>query len=124
MDKQVTGIFDEDAFPYLELTVCNRKKELSIQAKAIIDSGAAHCLIREEIAQQLQLEVLRKADYRHPLYGKMLLTEYLMDLRFDQKDEQIAVFEGIRAGTLLDPHYPASVIIGVEVIKLLCWRLM
>jgi hypothetical protein len=117
MDKMMTGTFDEDAFPYLPIQVLNRKKELSVTAKAIIDTGAAHCLIREELAQQLQLETLRVADYRHPVFGKMPLTEYLMDLRFDQDGQQIAIIEGIRAGTLVDPNYPASVIIGVEVLK-------
>lgn len=117
MDKMVTGTLDEDAFPYLQLQVLNKKKELSVTAKAIIDTGAAHCLIREELARQLQLETLRLADYRHPLFGKMPLTEYLMDLRFDQEGREIAVIEGIRAGTLVDSQYPASVIIGVEVLK-------
>ena len=117
MDKIVTGTFDEDAFPYLQLQVLNKKKKLSLSAKAIIDTGAAHCLIREELAKQLQLETLRLADYRHPLFGKMPLTEYLMDLRFDQEGQQVAVIEGIRAGTLIDPQYPASIIIGVEVLK-------
>jgi predicted aspartyl protease len=117
MDNHVSGIFDEDAFPFLQLQVLNRKKGLSVMTKAIIDTGAAHCLVREELAQQLQLETLREADYRHPLFGKMLLTEYLMDICFDQDGEQIAIFEGVRAGTLIDPHYPASVIIGVEVLK-------
>ncbi|ANE50435.1 hypothetical protein [Flavisolibacter tropicus] len=117
MDKIVTGTFDEDAFPYLQLQVLNKKKDLAVSAKAIIDTGAAHCLIREELAKQLQLETLRLADYRHPLFGKMPLTEYLMDLRFDQEGQQVAVIEGIRAGTLIDPQYPASIIIGVEVLK-------
>ncbi|HYH14440.1 MAG TPA: hypothetical protein VD794_04430 [Flavisolibacter sp.] len=117
MDKIVTGTFDEDAFPYLHLRVMNRKKELSVSAKAIIDTGAAHCLVREELAQQLQLETLRVADYRHPVFGKMPLTEYLMDLRFDQEGRQMAIIEDIRTGTLIDPYYPASVIIGVEVLK-------
>lgn len=117
MEKMVTGTFDEDAFPYLELVVLNKKKDLSVTTKAIIDTGAAHCLVREEVARQLQLETLRTADYRHPLFGKMPLTEYLMDLQFDQNGQQVATIEGVRAGTLVDPHYPASVIIGVEVLK-------
>ena len=117
MEKMITGTFDEDAFPYLQLQVLNSKKDLAVTAKAIIDTGAAHCLVREELAQQLQLETLRVADYRHPVFGKMPLTEYLMDLRFDQNGQQVATIEGVRAGTLVDPHYPASVIIGVEVLK-------
>ena len=117
MDKIVTGTFDEDAFPFLQLQVLNRKKDLMMTAKAIIDTGAAHCLVREELAKHLQLDILRVADYRHPVYGKLPLTEYLMDLRFLQDGQQVGVIEGIRAGTLVDPHYPASVIIGVEVLK-------
>ncbi len=117
MAKNVTGSFDEDAFPFLQLQVLNIKRELSITAKAIIDTGAAHCLIREDLARQLELEVLRVADYRHPVFGKMPLSEYLMDLRFEQDGNPIAIFEGIRAGTLVDPYYPASIILGVEVLK-------
>lgn len=117
MERIVTGAFDDDAFPYLQLQVLNRKKDLSVTVKAIIDTGAAHCLVREELARQLELETLRVADYRHPVFGKMPLTEYLMDLRFKQNGQQVGVMEGIRAGTLLDPHYPAAVIIGVEVLK-------
>jgi len=117
MNKVVTGTFDEDAFPFLQLQVLNKKKGLAATVKAIIDTGAAHCLLREELARQLQLETLRVADYRHPVFGKMPLTEYLMDLQFDQDGQQVATIEGIRAGTLVDPHYPATVIIGVEVLK-------
>ncbi|MBD0365610.1 MAG: hypothetical protein ICV53_05835 [Flavisolibacter sp.] len=118
MDRIIKGAFDEDGFPYLNLQVLNRNKNLSAPAKAIIDTGAAHCLVREEIAVQLELEELRVADYRHPVFGKMPIKEYIMDLCFEgdcQRDGLIV--EGIRAGTLVDPYYPASVIIGVELLR-------
>ena len=118
MERIITGSFDEDAFPYLNLQVLNKKKNLSVTAKAIIDTGAAHCLVREEIALQLQLEELRVADYRHPVFGKMPIKEYIMDLYFNGNNQSDGVtIEGVRAGTLIDPHYPASVIIGVEVLR-------
>jgi hypothetical protein len=118
MDRIVTGSFDEYGFPYLDLQVQNKKKQLSVVAKAIIDTGAAHCLIREELAIQLQLEELRIADYRHPLFGKMPIKEYIMDLclQGNGQDDEVAI-ERIRAGTLIDPNYPAAVIIGVEVLR-------
>ena len=117
MERIITGAFDEDAFPYLHLQVLNKKKDLSVTAKAIIDTGAAHCLVREEIALQLQLEELRVADYRHPVFGKMPIKEYIMDLCFEGNSQSGGVIvERIRAGTLIDPYYPASVIIGVEVL--------
>lgn len=116
--KIITGSFDQDAFPFLSIKVMNKQKGLSIVTKAIIDTGAAHCLIREELAKELELEILRIADYRHPVFGKMELTEFLMDLSFETDGEIIGVIEGARAGTLVDPNYPAAVIIGVEVLKL------
>ena len=116
MEKQLAGRFDEYGFPYLDLQVCNRKKQLAVPAKAIIDTGGAHCLVREAIAQELQLEELRIADYRHPVFGKMPLKEYVMDLSLNT-DKEETVIEGIRAGTLIDPNYPAAVIIGVEVLR-------
>ncbi len=118
MERTIKGGFDEYGFPYLDLRVLNQKQQLSLTAKAIIDTGAAHCMIREELAQQLQLEELRIADYRHPIFGRMPLKEYLMDLGFENGSrDNGAIMEGIRAGTLLDPNYPASVIIGVEVLR-------
>lgn len=118
MERIITGKFDEDAFPYLDLEVLNKQKGLSQQVKAIIDTGAAHCMIREELALQLQLEELRQADYRHPVFGKFLLKEYVMDLCLAGDSQNGGtVLEGIRAGTLLDTNYPASVIIGVEILK-------
>ena len=118
MDQIINGKFDEDGFPYLDLEVWNKKKGLCQHAKAIIDTGAAHCMIKEELALQLQLEVLREADYRHPVFGKFLLKEYLMDISpegYNGNDN--ALLEGVRAGTLLDLNYPAAVILGVEVLR-------
>ncbi len=118
MERIIPGSFDEYAFPYLDLEVCNKKKNLSYRAKAIIDTGGAHCMVREEIATELQLPELRVADYRHPVFGKMPIKEYIMDLCFEGNSQSGgAIIEGIRAGTLIDPAYPASVIIGVEVLK-------
>ena len=118
MDGIIPGNFDEDGFPYINLQVLNKKQQLAFRAKAIIDTGAAHCLIREELAMQLQLEELRIADYWHPIFGKIPIKEYLMDLGFEgsSQDDQ-TVIQGVRAGTLIDPNYPASVIIGVEVLR-------
>jgi hypothetical protein len=118
VDRIITGKFDEDAFPYLDLEVLNKAKGLSQRVKAIIDTGAAHCMIREELALELQLEELREADYRHPVFGKFLLKEYRMDLCLEGDSQNGgALIEGVRAGTLLDTNYPASVIIGVEVLR-------
>lgn len=118
MDRIITGGFDEDGFPYLNLQVLNKKKNTSFDAKAIIDTGAAHCLIREEIALRLQLEELRIADYWHPVFEKVPIKEYIMDLCLDGNSQNGGVIiEGIRAGTLIDPNYPASVIIGVELLR-------
>ena len=118
MDRIITGSFDEYGFPYLDLQVLNKKLNLTANAKAIIDTGAAHCLIREDIAVQLQLEELRVADYRHPVFGKMPIKEYIMDLCIDGNSQNSGVMiEGIRAGTLVDLVYPASVVIGVELLR-------
>ena len=113
----INGKFDDDFFPYIDLQVLHTKKKLSAIVKAIIDTGAAHCMIQEDLAKQLELEVLRTADYRHPILGKMPLIEYTMDLCFNNEDRCVAKIEGVRAGTLVDTQYPAAVIIGVEVLK-------
>ena len=118
MERSITGGFDEHGFPYLEIQVWNKERNVFLPAKAIIDTGAAHCMIREELATQLQLPELRVADYRHPVFGSMPIKEYIMDLRFDSNaGTGSPIMEGIRAGTLVDLNYPASVIIGVEVLK-------
>lgn len=118
MDYTIEGNFDEYGFPYLDIVVLSKVKDLSCNVKAIIDTGAAHCMIREDIAAKLQLEELRTADYRHPVYGKMSIKEYLMSISLQDKMQNAqAVMEGIRAGTLIDTNYPAAVIIGVEVLR-------
>jgi hypothetical protein len=118
MERRIPGSFDEWGFPFLEIQVWNKERNLFLPAKAIIDTGAAHCMIREELAVKLQLPELRVADYRHPVFGTMPLKEYIMDLRFDNNPQNdSAVMEGIRAGTLIDLNYPADVIIGVELLK-------
>lgn len=118
MERIIKGSFDEYGFPYLNLQVCNQQQQVSVPAKAIIDTGGAHCLVREEIAIQLKLEELRVADYLHPVFGKMPLKEYIMDLCLTNNNENNeTVIKGIRAGTLIDPNYPASVVIGVEVLR-------
>jgi hypothetical protein len=118
MDYIIEGSFDEYGFPFLNIQIVNKKTDQSCNVKAIIDTGAAHCMIREDIANQLQLEELRIADYRHPVFGKMPIKEYLLSLSFlDKCQDRKAVMEGIRAGTLVDTNYPAPVIIGVEVLR-------
>jgi hypothetical protein len=118
MDYTIEGSFDEYGFPYLDILVLNKAKDLSCNVKAIIDTGAAHCMVREDIAAQLHLEELRIADYRHPVFGKLPIKEYLMNLSFQDKTQNAqAAMDGIRAGTLLDTNYPAPVIIGVEVLR-------
>ena len=118
MEYTIEGSFDEYGFPYLEIEVFNKVKEVSCKVKAIIDTGAAHCMVREDIAIHLCLEELRTADYRHPVYGKMPVKEYLLDLKFPDKNQNThAVLGSIRAGTLFDTNYPAPVIIGVEVLR-------
>jgi len=118
VERVITGTFDEDHFPCLEVEVQNRHKGLAQRVKAIIDTGAAHCMIREALATRLELEVLRTADYRHPVFGTFLLNEYSMDLQLEGSGAPGgAVLEGVRAGTLNDPYYPASLIIGVEVLQ-------
>jgi hypothetical protein len=118
MDQTITGSFDEYGFPYLNLQVLNKKLNLTSDAKAIIDTGAAHCLIREDIAVQLQLEELRVADYRHPVFGIMPIKEYIMDLCLGGNSQDGGIIiEGIRAGTLVDLVYPAGVVIGVELLR-------
>ena len=118
MERSIAGHFDEHGFPYLDIQVWNKERNVFLPAKAIIDTGAAHCMIREELALQLQLPELRVADYRHPVFGTMPLKEYIMDLRFDgSPGNDSPVLEGVRAGTLIDLNYPAEVIIGVELLK-------
>lgn len=118
MERTIAGGFDEHGFPFLQIEVWNKGRNAFLPAKAIIDTGAAHCMIREELAQQLALPELRVADYRHPVFGTMPLKEYIMDLRFDSSPgADSPVLEGIRAGTLIDLNYPAGVIIGVELLK-------
>ena len=118
MEKTIAGNFDEFGFPFLQIQVMNLPAELSVRVKAIVDTGAAHCLIREETAQQLKLEELRTADYRHPVFGRMPLKEYLMNVRLgESSDAEGRIIRNIRAGTLVDPHYPADVILGVELLQ-------
>lgn len=118
MERTITGHFDEYGFPYLDLQVWNKQQNLYLPAKAIIDTGAAHCMVREEVAAQLQLPELRVADYRHPVFGSMPIKEYIMDLCFSSDGQGGgSIIEGVRAGTLVDPNYPAAVIIGVELLK-------
>lgn len=118
MERIFPGNFDEFGFPYLDVYVCNKKEGHSSKVKAIIDTGAAHCMIKEELAIQLKLPELRIADYLHPVFGSMPIREYIMDLQFENDPEkEEALLTGIRAGTIADTHYPASVIIGVEVLK-------
>lgn len=116
MEHTLSGRFDEDGFPCLDLQVLNKKGGRSERVKAIIDTGAAHCMIREDLARRLQLPELRVADYRHPVFGAMPIREYLMDLCFSGNGTG-PVIEGVRAGTLVDLAYPASVILGVELLR-------
>ncbi len=122
MDRVLTGNFDEYDFPYLTVGIAKQHTGNQIMTKAIIDTGAAHCLLQLDLIKALQLESFRNTKYLHPQNGWIDSKDYLVDLYIDIKNPNGAArIEDVRIGVIYDQGYPAGMIIGVEFLKNTCF---
>lgn len=122
MDRVLTGNFDEYGFPYLTVGIAKQYTSNQIIAKAIIDTGAAHCLLQLDLIKALQLEPFRDTRYLHPQNGLLDSKDYFVDLYIDINNPNGAArIEDVKAGIIYDQGYPAGMIIGVEFLKNTCF---
>ena len=85
--------------------------------RAIIDTAAGPCLVRESLALELGLLPFGETLYQHPLQGRKPMPECRADLVLDSghpKGEVLVL--GLRFGIMADPEFPADAILGIELL--------
>ena len=122
MNRLLTGNFDDYGFPYLTVGIAKQHTCNQIITKAIIDTGAAHCLLQLDLIKALQLEPFRDTKYLHPQNGLLDSKDYFVDLYINTNNSDSAArIESVRVGVIYDQGYPAGMIIGVEFLKNTCF---
>ena len=119
MNRTIKAEIDEYGFPFLIVELINPDNgKHSGSLKAIIDTGAAGCLIQQAVADKLGLTCIGHSELLNPRLGIIPSNNYMITLGIDLFGlEGSAEIEGLPVGTLDDPNYPAAMIIGMSFLK-------
>jgi hypothetical protein len=116
MDRTIIGKIDEYGFAYIPVVIVSNGVEMD--AKAIIDTGAAYCIVQKELISQLNLQPFKPTVIHHPQFGEIQSNDYLIDMVVDfDNPNGGCLFKGLRVGELYDSNYPAAIILGVDFLK-------
>lgn len=116
MDRLLTGTLDEYGFAFLTVVIKNGTRNL--EAKAIIDTGAAHCAIKKEFVDQLGLQAVSASTYSHVQFGEMRFGDYLVDILLDAANPAGGILiQSVKVTEFHNTDYPSDVLIGVDLLK-------
>lgn len=121
MNRTIFGATDEFNFPYIDIGLSN-DAGVRVKAKAIIDTGAAHCLVQPELIQQLNLEPFQTSTYIHPQNGVQPTGYYKLSVFFDLGSEEPICISNVVFGEIRTPNFPAGAIIGLNFLKYCSFR--
>ncbi len=119
MEKSIMGDNDVHGFPYINVGISKFGDDnIKIKLKAIIDTGAAHCLLKPSLISQLNLESFGTEEYIHPQNGIQKVGNFSINLFLDTENESgCALIQNVRVSQLDAESYPAEMIIGVELLR-------
>lgn len=117
MIRTIHGKLDEFGFAYLPVIIAKEKGE-ETQAKAIIDTGAAHCALKKHLIEKLQLEAVSKSSYTHVQFGEMLFNDYFVNLILDAENPTgCIVVKSVKVTEFNSDDYPCDLLIGVDLLQ-------
>jgi predicted aspartyl protease len=121
MNRTIVGKIDEHGFAYINVNVVSPSNDTKIayNAKAIIDTGAAYCLIKRDLIEFLNIEPFKKdTNILHPIDGVQSAPNYYVNLMIDiDNNDGAALLQQLRVGIIHLEDYPSAMIIGVELLK-------
>ena len=114
MNTTVKGTMDEDFFPFLNVFVFDPETfDVCKDVKAIIDTGAEDCLVKNSFAKKLGLAVIDKQQELNPVDGITEAELYKVGLIVDtQNYMDTSKYAVLTMGTIEDEDYPADMILG------------
>ncbi|MGB8194297.1 MAG: hypothetical protein WCF67_20365 [Chitinophagaceae bacterium] len=119
MERIITSSLDIDGFPFITVGCGRPNSEIyQFTVKAIIDTGAAYCLMQPPLIEKLGLTAFKHSKINHPVKGELLSSNYMTSLYIDLENPiGCAKVEGLRVGILHELSYPAGMIIGCEFLQ-------
>lgn len=121
MNRTILSETDLYNFPYINIGLSDGDW-VKVKAKAIIDTGAAYCLVHPELIKGLNLKAFRNATYIHPQIGAQPTGYYKVNMFFDLESDTPVCISEVVCGEILVPDFPAEVIIGVNFLKYCAFR--
>ena len=119
MNRTINSKLDSNNFPYIDVEIINPANDKFVRGKAIIDTGAAYCLLKQSLITYLELQHVDGTSYLHPQYGERQASNYRINLSFDLANvDGAAQLQMLRVSVIESEEYPAAMIIGVELLKL------
>ena len=107
------GKIDEFGFPFLIVDILNPKtEEVILNAKAIIDTGAAYSHIKKEVIRNLKLTSSKEVIVKHAVDGEVESGIFNINIIFNKKINVPNI-----DARLLHTDYPSDLIIGLDIIK-------
>ena len=121
MNRIITGNLDNYLFAYIPVNLVSpiNSKLIAKNVKAIIDTGAAYCLIKSDLIDYLQLiSDSSDSNILHPIEGLQNVEKYFLDMQIDVENiDGVALIKNLRVGKLNADDYPADMIIGIELLR-------
>ena len=106
---EIDGLY---GFPILDVLIFGENGR-QVRAKAIVDTGAAHCCLQQDVIDGLELQlIIANGTMLHPIDG--VIQQKYYKVYFELCDQ--AGFE-MPVAILHSVDYPAAMILGVSFLK-------
>ena len=115
MSKQeFNGELDEFGFPFLLVDIINPEtNEFIVDAKAIIDTGAAYTHIKQHIIDTINLTSEKEESFKHLTDGVIKSGLFSVNIKFNG----FITVPNIKASLLHQTQYPSDLIIGLDILR-------
>ncbi|WP_295653194.1 hypothetical protein [uncultured Mucilaginibacter sp.] len=114
MNLTISGSLDPDYFAYIDVFVFNTETyEVCKGIKAIIDTGAQDCLVKQSLAAKLGLQPVDRFKALNPEGGIVESDCYKIGLILDTENfMDTSKYAVLKMGTLEEEAFPADMILG------------
>jgi hypothetical protein len=102
--------------PFMEVVITNPVTRFERNITAILDTGAAECLIQKHIAAELGIHPITSNEFNHPKYGNVKSVGYFMHITL-LSEHGSCQLKNFPLGEFENESYPADVILGGTLLK-------
>lgn len=116
MGNIFTGMLGQWDLPLIRVFVKNPVTKEMCEFDGVIDTGAADCLVNDDVIESLQINPFTIKNYAHPIDGIIPSKKFIVDISFIEREKQ-TLFAHVEVGQILYRDYPAQVIIGTTLLQ-------